>query len=396
MNATSEKQTVAWLNPDVLRWAREWSGHSLEEAAKRVGKSADQVGEWELGKSLPTVRQARLLAEFYGRPFLEFFLPAPPELLEPSAIPDYRVHADHDRSEDRRKLDLIQQWAETQRVNALDLYQEIGEEPPSFPLELRATLQNDPGKIAARTREILNLSIQDQISMTKAASLTLPAILRRQYESNGILVLRTPDLKPLRVRGICIAEFPLPVIVYSTESPTAQAFTLVHELAHVILRQSGVTGPRSRAYDRQPVERWCDQFAAAFLMPFDQVVAIIGEKPAAPLASIQDDELARFAEIFRVSPHAMLIRLVHLGYVRASFYWDIKKPEFDRIESNYQSFARASYYASRFRSSLGDLYTRLVLEAWSADRITNHSAAQYMGIKDFVHLEAIRDHFGVS
>ena len=396
MNAIPEIQTTTWLNPDVLRWAREWSGHSLEEAAKRVGKSAGQVEAWELGDTLPTVRQARLLADFYGRAFLEFFLPAPPELSEPIAIPDYRTHKDHDQSEDQRKLDLIRQWAETQRINALDLYQEIGEEPIAFPSELRATLQNDPGEIAAYARSILNLSIQDQIGMTKAASQTLPAILRRQFESIGTLVFRTPDLKPLRVRGICIAEFPLPVIVYSSESPTAQAFTLVHEFAHVILRQSGVTGPRTRAYDRQPIERWCDQFAAAFLMPLDQVVAIVGEKPPEPIASIQDDELARFAEIFRVSPHAMLIRLVQLGYIRSSFYWDVKKADFDRAEENYQSFARASYYASRFRSSLGDLYTRLVLEAWSADRITNHSAAQYMGIKDFGHLEAIREHFAGS
>ena len=35
-------------------------------------------------------------------------------------------------------------------------------------------------------------------------------------------------------------------------------------------------------------------------------------------------------------------------------------------------------------------------EAWSSGRITNHNAAEYMGIKNFEHLYAIRDNFNSS
>lgn len=56
---------------------------------------------------------------------------------------------------------------------------------------------------------------------------------------------------------------------------------------------------------------------------------------------------------------------------------------------------RPKYYGSRYRSSLGNLYTGFVIEAWNSGRITNHSAAEYMGIKNFEHLFAIRDRITV-
>ena len=89
----------------------------------------------------------------------------------------------------------------------------------------------------------------------------------------------------------------------------------------------------------------------------------------------------------------MLVRLVNLGYVRASFYWSIRREEFLAEESQYKSRGRSKYYGSRYRTSRGDLYTGLVLEAWSNGMITNHSAAEFMGIKNLAHLDAIRERF---
>jgi hypothetical protein len=92
----------------------------------------------------------------------------------------------------------------------------------------------------------------------------------------------------------------------------------------------------------------------------------------------------------------MLIRLVHLGYVERRYYWDVKKPQFDEEEANFQNFGRASYYGKRYKNALGGLYTGLVMEAWANGRITNHHAAQYMGIKNLQRLYDIRDRFGVT
>jgi Zn-dependent peptidase ImmA (M78 family) len=396
MSAETTMKDGVGLNPDMLRWAREWRGRSLEEAASKVNKTPADVAGWEENRGKPTVRQARILADFYERPFLEFFLPSPPVVPLPELVPDFRMQSGTTPPKNDRDLRAIQQWAETQRVNALDLLSELGEQPAEIPEHLFATLTTEPARAAERARHGISFPIEEQIGLKKSEADLMPNILREKFEAIGILTLRRADLKDFRVRGICLAIFPLPVIVFRSEALTAQSFTLAHELAHILLRESGITGYRSRSYNTQPVERWCDQFAASFLMPSSQILALIGPAPKVPAATFDDENLTRFADVFRVSPHAMLIRLVHLGYVQPAYYWDVKKPEFDKEEAAYKSGARATYYGSRYKSSLGDLYTGLVLAAWGSGRITNHNAAEFMGIKRLTHLYDIKAHFGKS
>jgi len=61
------------INRDVLRWARERIQLSYDDAAEGAGVKPQQIEEWESGPRVPTVRQARKLAQVYDRPFLEFF-----------------------------------------------------------------------------------------------------------------------------------------------------------------------------------------------------------------------------------------------------------------------------------------------------------------------------------
>lgn len=389
------------LNPDMLRWAREWRGRTLEEAAAKVHKTAAEIAEWELRERPPevkgpTVKQARELAELYDRSFLEFFRASPPPLAEPELVPDYRMQKGvHTDASDVRELKAIQAWAEEKRTNALDLFEELGEAPPNVPNELFVRLQVSHEMAAENTRRVLAFPIEEQFAIKSKDRDQFPNFIRNKLEHAGILVLRRSDLSDFGARGICVSASPLPIIVYGSEAPGAQAFTLAHELGHVVLRQSAISGPRVRnnPFD---VESWCDQFSASFLMPRDAMRGILGEPPKPSAARFDDQRLSEIAARFRVSQHAMLIRLVHLGYVHPNYYWGVKKPLFDRREAEFKSRARAKYYGSRYKSSLGDLYTGLVLEAWNSGRITNHNAAEYMGIKNFEHLYDIRANFGAS
>jgi Zn-dependent peptidase ImmA (M78 family) len=362
---------------------------------KSWARTPNKLRHGEAGKAAPTVRQARILADFYDRAFLEFFLPEPPVVSEPKGIPDFRMQAGIVPPADDREVLEIQRWTATQRVNALDLFDEVGEEPPELPAGMFSTLVDRPEQAAAVARELLNFPIEQQLNLP-ADEDALPAMLRQKLESLGVLTLRLTELKRFGIRGICLAEFPLPVVVFRDEAPSAQAFTLAHELGHVLIKQSGITGSRQIAYETNPVEKWCDTFAASFLMPRSEVERTAGKVPKQPADEFADARLAELARFFRVSPHAMLIRLVHLGYVKAAYYWETKKPEFDAQERQYRRFGRPQYYGVRYKNRLGELYTNLVLEAWAAGRITNHNAAQYMGIKNLRHLFDIRDHARAS
>ena len=98
-------------------------------------------------------------------------------------------------------------------------------------------------------------------------------------------------------------------------------FTIAHEIAHFVLHggEAYIDEPPHidfRAADSgsgtQQEEKEANQFAAALLMPADQVRAAVAEQPFDPT---QDDELPNLAQRFKVSPQAMTTRLIHLGLI---------------------------------------------------------------------------------
>ena len=381
------------FNPAVLAWARRRAGLSMEDAAAKAGVAPTRLVGWEAGEAVPTPRQARLLAKHYKRPFLEFFAKEIPQLQEVELVPDYRFHKRAAGPNERRKLREVQAWAEEQRLNALDLFDMLGEQPERFPRPLYADPTDDVDQIAERTRDFLAFPIDDQTGLAAAQKYTLPSIIRARFSSCHVLVLKESTLGKLRTRGLCLFADPLPVILYGHEAPGAQAFTLAHEFGHILLRRSAISAdPRfGRTGNRHKrVEGWCNRFAAAFLMPKAAVHGALS-RPSKPAAAMADDTIAALARLFGVSHQAMLIRLVTLNYVEARYYWRVKRADYVDEEAQWEAPpARSRYYGTRYKNRLGDDYTGLVMEAWSAGALTAHNAAAFMGIKDLRHLNHIR------
>lgn len=395
MNAEARRPDALPFNPQVMRWAREWRGRSIEDAAVKASVEPQRLQSWESGEAVPTVRQARLLAAYYERPFLEFFLEKLPQLRPVHLVPDFRLHRDAPDPKGDREIQAVQDWAEETRLNALDLFETVGDEVPKVPNEIKATLANNPEVIANEARRLCEFSIEDQIALKSADRGQVPKEIRSAMERLGVLVLKDSALGKYGVRGLTLFAEPLPVVIFGTEAPTAQAFTLAHELGHVCLQQSAISGPptaRGAASDPEKFERWCDEFAGAFLVP-STTLAKIWARPNQSQLQIGDDHLRTLANTFSVSRHAMLIRLVQLGYVDANYYWGMKRAEFLRQEAEYKGGGRPLYYGTRFRNAQGDMYTSLVMEAWGSGKITNHNAAELMGIKSLAHLFDIREHF---
>lgn len=395
MAATQKKQGIPF-NPLVMKWARERMNIAPEEAARRIQVEPERVIAWERGEQseFPTVRQARMLADMFGRPFLEFFSKEIPAIKELELAPDFRFHREQPTKNESAAIAEIQRWAEEIRLNTIDLFELLGEKPEKFPEALYCSNNSDVEVSAVFVRRYLNFSIEDQISIKSVERRKFPNTLRHLFERCGVLVLKHSGLKAVRTRGICLYDELLPIIVFGNESPGGTAFTLVHEFAHILLKQSALSSyPRfGNGSERKRIEGWCNRFAAAFLMPADSVAGFMGDFSKGS-DHIDDDFLTSIANRYSVSTHSALIRLVNLGYVNPTYYWRVKRPQFLQQESEYQGFGRPQYYGSRYRNANGDLYTGLVLEAWNAGRITNHNAAEFMGIKNLDHLKDIRDRF---
>ncbi len=76
------------VNHEVLRWAREkFSGYSIPGVVNKIKLKtvSDQtIISWENGELDPSYAQIKKLSKIYKTPLAVFFLPAPPEGLEPN------------------------------------------------------------------------------------------------------------------------------------------------------------------------------------------------------------------------------------------------------------------------------------------------------------------------
>lgn len=53
---------------ELLIWARESGGFTVNEAAKKANVKPEKLSGWESGESRPTINQLRKLASIYKRP----------------------------------------------------------------------------------------------------------------------------------------------------------------------------------------------------------------------------------------------------------------------------------------------------------------------------------------
>jgi len=70
--------TDAYVNPAMLKWFRERAGFDIFSAAGKLKIDVNRLEKWEVGSELPSIPQARKLAETYKRPLAVFFLDSPP------------------------------------------------------------------------------------------------------------------------------------------------------------------------------------------------------------------------------------------------------------------------------------------------------------------------------
>lgn len=390
---TQGQNTSVLFNPSVFTWARERAGLAIDEVANKIKVKSEKIVAWEAGELSPTVRQGRNLAKCYDRPFLEFFAKDIPIVPDVELVPDFRFYDKAISAQEKRALKAVQEWAENIRNNAIAIIEDMAENPRIFSNNLRFNAENDPSIAAKTLREAMNFTVDRQIGIPKSEKYKLPNILRELIEDMGVIVLRRNSLAKLNARGMCIYSGVLPVIIYGGEAPSAQSFTLMHEFAHVVIGMSAISAGLSIGKDisnqNARVERWCNEFAAAFLMPENAIKEIEGI-PTSKVDKVAEDWLRSSATLFGVSRHSFLIRLIDLNLVNPDFYWSQMRPKFLQEESQYKSYGRSLYYGKRYINAHGPFYTNLVLDALGRGVLDAHNAANCLGIKNLKHLAGIK------
>lgn len=382
------------FEPSVLRWAREKLGMEPAHVAEKLGKhfkgiTPGLIASWELehGAVEPTPAHIKKLAEIYKRPVAVFLLAYPPDENPPP--PDRRTLGLRRREPfSAATLLMIRRARQTQQL-ARELIED-SETPLSFRYH-KFPSATDPASLATRMRADLGISARDQFGFRTYGDFF--QYLRERLESTGLLTLRSggPQRFPLEdARALSFTdEQPYIILINNADTEGAKNFSLLHEFAHVLVREAGIC-TNFRAFTPQsqvdPLEVFCNQFAADFLVPRNDFLAHPIIKGRNGFALDELDTIARpLAATFKVSRFVILRRLLTTELITRDSY-NAKAKEWESEGRPQRTGGKSVPPRTAFFNS-GFAFSQLVFRAYKADRLSSAAAADYLGIKS-KHLPA--------
>jgi Zn-dependent peptidase ImmA (M78 family)/transcriptional regulator with XRE-family HTH domain len=369
----------------LLVWARETSGLTETQAATKISVPIEKLQKWEVGETRPTFAQLRKLAAVYGRPIAAFFLPEPPR--EPMDPPDRRSLPEIRSGGLGRRLHQEIRIARFRRESAIELFPEAGFEIPHFSLEIDAT--TDPEQSGFRIREYLGLTIDAQMNF-RTDSEALRS-WRSAAFSRGILVFQMSRVPITEGRGFSIYDLVFPVVVLNgADTAFGRLFTLLHEIAHLALRGSGLcdleTSDDIGGVDA--LEVLCNAIAASTLLP-RHVMAIDPTVSAHTRGREWTDiELTQLSRTYMVSRECILRRLVTLDLATQREYRIKREVLLRQYSQSRQGEVHVPMYR-RVISWVGDDFARLLLEGYDRRLVTVTDASELLAAKP-KHFETIQ------
>ena len=375
----------ALVKSELLIWARENIGYSVNEAARKINVKPEKLEQWEKGISRPTIIQLRNLARVYKRPSAFFYLPKPPKA--PEEIRDFRRVKDDIIPQKPPHLLLEIRRARYKRQIVIDLSEELNIEIPFF--NKVATLSKKPENLANEIRSILNISTDEQLEWEnryRALDKWKAAI-----EGQGVLIFQTSHTCKIpmsEMRGFSISEEIYPTIVLnSKDSPSGKIFTLLHEFVHLMLNNGGICDLeeyRSPRSNEERTEVFCNRVAGEVLVPRYSLLEnnIVGSKVGK--LEWTDFELRNLAKRYSVSVEVILRRLLILGKTTDDFYQSKRRTfleSYDDLDKQRKEVGKYAPYHRLVIRSLGKFYINLVLNAYRQEIITSSDVSDYLGTK---------------
>lgn len=258
------------IKPELLRWAFMRAGFSEVEATEAFPKLAD----WLSGVKLPTMKQLQDFATKFHAPFGFLFLDQPP--VESIPIPMFRGTAWQANNFDIDVYDTV--MAIQGRQEWLDEYIS-NNDIETCPIVGVVSITNPVTETVSLLRNHLQLDKRWAFSLVSSDAAV--NMLTERLEQIGIFVayngvVGNNTKRPLKVsecRGFALVNETAPYIfVNSTDSKSAQMFTLIHETAHIMLGISA--GHAGEEESHNETERYCDMVAAEFLVPADVINSV--------------------------------------------------------------------------------------------------------------------------
>jgi Zn-dependent peptidase ImmA (M78 family)/transcriptional regulator with XRE-family HTH domain len=370
----------AHIQPNILRWARERAQLSSQQLAQKMSVKSDKVTQWESGYSLPSLEQAHKISLKLHIPFGYLFLEAPPKTTLP--IPDLRTI--HDATHAELSIDFFDILNDT--LLKQDWYREFAQFEGYGALPFIASFTK------ADSYEIVARSIADELGISPQLRTTAKSwnnffdLIIQNAEQKRILVMRNSVVgnnahRPLSVeefRGFALCDTLAPVIfINSRDAKSAQIFTLLHEIAHLWIGESGISNPNLRqgsGTERLAIERFCNLVAAEVLTPKKEFLSRWDTKKS------RSNNLENLVRYFRVSSIVILRRALDTKLIGKDTFFQLWEQEIKKQKVPAPKSSGGDPFATNWTRN-SKRFTRAVVTAAFEERLPYREAAQLLGIK---------------
>lgn len=383
---------MAHVNPDILVWARETAGLTVEDAAEKLSiksargvAAADRLSALEKGEKEPTRPMLAKMAKLYRRPLLVFYLANPPPMADRGQ--DFRTLPEDYSSETHSLLDALVRDVRSRQsmVRAV-----LEDDPDVEPLNFIGSMKTSDGVQAVldSIKDTLGVGV-DSLSHLASPEKAF-ALLREKVEAIGVFVLLLGNLGSHHTaidvdifRGFALADKIAPFIVINDQdAQSAWSFTLLHELTHLWIGETGVSG----TFSDNSVERFCNDVASEFLLPTEDLLTF--STSSGTSAATLAESISAFAAGRNVSNSLVAYRLFRAGRINSPVWQQLHQHFRTRwLETKASRRARAkereggpNYYVVR-RHRIGDALLAFVRRTMAEGELTTLKAGKVLGVK---------------
>lgn len=380
-------EKIKGVNPSRILWCCDDLGVSIEELAHETGIALATLEKALEGKDALSVKQLQKLALHFNRGLLFFF--------EEGPVSEGRVHSVQFRTLNNQKPQLSRRFrtlverTERQRLTYLSLREDLGEAveidwyPEEFTVEARR-----PEHAAQFARTWLGLQPGQSFADMRAAVEAKNILV---FLSNGYAgQWQIPKESPIRGFSLYFDSFPV-IFIKKQQSEGAQAFTMMHELGHLLLHRESFVDDEDDFHSHSANEVGANRFAGNLLVPQRFLEKLDLKSFPANDVTAYDRFLEDDARRWCVSPEVILRRMVDSGLLPQEDYqayrsWKQSLPVIER-----QSSGGSRYRFKEPVRVFGKSYVGTVLDALHEQRITLARASSYLDNLKIADLRQLED-----
>lgn len=350
----------------MLAWVMNDAGLSLDDLARVTGRPASLVEAWLAGEARPQKGDAEKIARSVRRSIQFLLLPEPPETSPLTARFRAAIAG--------QSADPVAERAALREAQRIQQIARWGADEAGLAASTLPPRQGSIDDYAATIRQFIGWRTDSQFSASKTA--TFKAI-RAAVEARGIVVLLRP-MGAGNCRGFSLPDERAPLIAINADYrlPALRTYTLLHELAHL------AAGTIALCHDEDTTEeRWCNAFAASFLMPEESVRSYFDYHQWTSVTLEQvPDRIRLTSNRYSASWQSVAIRLRALGLAQQ----DVVDHVFRR-SGEYDDAGGWAPPGSRTRPVIrleeyGTTFTRAVIDLRRAERLSELDARRYLKV----------------